>query len=134
MVFPNHTLLAGTKTTRKPAPSLKIHNCMPLLAFAVTLFAAVLISCKTRQSVLSVSVLFVASGLLVGKGVLDLPMPNRELLSNLSEMALFSVLFTDVTSSRLAAICLPDSEGNQEALGSIWGKAPAIVAFLRHYG
>lgn len=68
---------------------------MLLVAFAITLFIAVLISCKTRQSVLSVSVLFLASGLLVGKGILHIPVPNRDLLYRLSELALFSVLFTD---------------------------------------
>jgi hypothetical protein len=37
-------------------------------------------------------------------------------------------------SARLAGISLPDSEGNRVMLGSIWAEAPAVVAFLRHYG
>lgn len=37
-------------------------------------------------------------------------------------------------SARLAGITLPDSEGNQVRLGSIWADAPAVVVFLRHYG
>ncbi|HEX8895901.1 MAG TPA: hypothetical protein VF783_21445 [Terriglobales bacterium] len=37
-------------------------------------------------------------------------------------------------SARLAGISLPDSEGNWVMLGSIWAEAPAVVAFLRHYG
>jgi len=37
-------------------------------------------------------------------------------------------------STRLAGLTLPDSEGNRIRLGSIWAEAPAVVAFLRHYG
>ncbi len=37
-------------------------------------------------------------------------------------------------SARLADVSLPDSEGNQVRLGSIWSGAPAVVVFLRHYG
>jgi len=37
-------------------------------------------------------------------------------------------------STRLAGINLPDCEGNKVRLGSIWAEAPAVVAFLRHYG
>jgi hypothetical protein len=37
-------------------------------------------------------------------------------------------------SARLAGISLPDSEGDQVTLGSIWTETPAVVAFLRHYG
>jgi hypothetical protein len=40
----------------------------------------------------------------------------------------------DSLSARLAGITLPDSEGNQHRLGSIWAEAPAVVVFLRHYG
>src|SRR5258706_14779575 len=36
--------------------------------------------------------------------------------------------------ARLAGVSLPDSEGNQVRLGSIWADAPAVVVFLRHYG
>lgn len=37
-------------------------------------------------------------------------------------------------SSRLADISLPDTEGNQIRLGSLWSASCAVVAFLRHYG
>jgi len=37
-------------------------------------------------------------------------------------------------SSRLAGIVLPDSEGNQVRLGSLWSDNRAVVVFLRHYG
>src|SRR5258706_7017695 len=37
-------------------------------------------------------------------------------------------------SARLAGVSLPDSEGNQVRLGSIWADSPAVVVFLRHYG
>ena len=37
-------------------------------------------------------------------------------------------------SARLAGISLPDADDNQITLGSIWAEAPAVVAFLRHYG
>ena len=37
-------------------------------------------------------------------------------------------------SAGLAGVVLPDSEGNQVRLGSIWAEAPAVVVFLRHYG
>jgi sodium/hydrogen antiporter len=66
-----------------------------LLVFAVTLFAGVLISCRARESILSVSVLFLAAGLLVGKHVFGSELPNRDLLYNISELALFTVLFAD---------------------------------------
>jgi hypothetical protein len=37
-------------------------------------------------------------------------------------------------SSRLADIVLPDSEGHEVRLASLWADQPAVVAFLRHYG
>jgi len=37
-------------------------------------------------------------------------------------------------SARLAGVSLPDSEGNQVRLGSIWAEGPAVMVFLRHYG
>ncbi len=37
-------------------------------------------------------------------------------------------------SARLASIVLPDSEGQQIRLGSLWADSPAILVFLRHYG
>jgi len=66
-----------------------------ILVFAVTLFLGVLISCRARQSILSVSVLFLVAGFLIGKGMLRANTPNRDMLYMVSELALFSVLFTD---------------------------------------
>ena len=37
-------------------------------------------------------------------------------------------------SSRLAEISLPDSDGKQLRLGSLWAERPAVIVFLRHYG
>jgi hypothetical protein len=34
----------------------------------------------------------------------------------------------------LAPIVLPDSDGQQIRLGSLWERQPAVVVFLRHYG
>lgn len=67
-----------------------------LLAFAVTLVIAVLISGLAEKTVLSVAVLFLASGFLLGSGVFG-PIHdiNPHLLQRIAELALFSVLFTD---------------------------------------
>jgi len=37
-------------------------------------------------------------------------------------------------SSRLAEISLPDSDGKQLRLGSLWADRPSVIVFLRHYG
>jgi hypothetical protein len=37
-------------------------------------------------------------------------------------------------STRLADIALPDPDGKQVRLGSLWADRPAVVVFLRHYG
>jgi hypothetical protein len=34
----------------------------------------------------------------------------------------------------LAGITLPDVEGRDVPLGSLWEAAPAVLVFLRHYG
>jgi len=34
----------------------------------------------------------------------------------------------------LAPIVLPDADGQQVRLGSLWERQPAVVVFLRHYG
>src|SRR3954471_15908001 len=68
---------------------------MLLLVFALALFAGVLISCKARESILSVSVLFLIAGGIIGLGGWGVAKPNRELLYQVAEVALFSVLFTD---------------------------------------
>lgn len=37
-------------------------------------------------------------------------------------------------NSRLAMIMLPDCDGREIRLGSLWFKQPAVIVFLRHYG
>ena len=37
-------------------------------------------------------------------------------------------------SSRLTLVVLPDVDGNEVRLGSLWAMKPCVVAFLRHYG
>ena len=68
-----------------------------VLAFAVTLLLAVLISELADRSVLSTSVLFLLAGVLVGEGVLGVvPLhPENPVVATFAELALFSVLFTD---------------------------------------
>jgi NhaP-type Na+/H+ or K+/H+ antiporter len=67
-----------------------------LLVFAVTLVIAVLISNLAEKSVLSVAVLFLAAGFLAGENLFgSVPEANSHVLKVLSELALFSVLFTD---------------------------------------
>ena len=68
-----------------------------LLAFAVTLLAAVLISDIAARTVLSTAVLFLAVGFILGNGVVGiLPQsPDDPLVDMLAQLALFAVLFTD---------------------------------------
>ncbi len=40
----------------------------------------------------------------------------------------------DSLSARLAPIVLPDCDGREVRLGSLWADAPAVLVFLRHYG
>jgi hypothetical protein len=37
-------------------------------------------------------------------------------------------------STSLADISLPDTDGREVRLGSLWERGPAVVVFLRHYG
>lgn len=64
------------------------------LAYACTLFLAVLISCRARETVLSVSVLFLLVGLGLGDRRLGFPVPHQDFLFRLAEISLFTVLFT----------------------------------------
>ena len=43
-------------------------------------------------------------------------------------------LMAESFSSKLAEISLPDADGHQVRLGTLWADAPAVVVFLRHYG
>lgn len=68
-----------------------------LLVFAVCLLIAVLVSERAHRTVLSTAVVFLAGGVVVGEGVLDLvPLqPEDDVVARLAELALFSVLFSD---------------------------------------
>ncbi len=68
-----------------------------LLAFALTLFIAVLISARAERTVLSTAVLFLLSGILLGRGALNFIQiaPQSPLIYYVAEIALFAVLFTD---------------------------------------
>jgi NhaP-type Na+/H+ or K+/H+ antiporter len=68
-----------------------------LLAFAVTLLVAVLVSGLAHRTVLSTAVIFLAAGFAVGEGALNLVLlqPRAPLVTTLADLALFSVLFTD---------------------------------------
>jgi hypothetical protein len=37
-------------------------------------------------------------------------------------------------SEALANIVLPDPDGHEVRLGSLWEQTPAVLVFLRHYG
>jgi len=37
-------------------------------------------------------------------------------------------------SEALAGITLPDADGRQVRLGSLWESQPTVLVFLRHYG
>jgi NhaP-type Na+/H+ or K+/H+ antiporter len=68
-----------------------------LLAFALLLLAAVLLSSLAHRTVLSTAVLFLAGGFLLGDGILGVISltPQDDAVRILAELALFAVLFTD---------------------------------------
>jgi sodium/hydrogen antiporter len=70
---------------------------VPVLVFAATLAAAVLLSQLAHRTVLSTAVLFLAVGFIVGPGVVNVVSvtPRQSELHLLALFALFSVLFTD---------------------------------------
>ena len=41
---------------------------------------------------------------------------------------------TDTLSATLAPIALPDPDGQEVRLGTLWEERPAVLVFLRHYG
>ena len=41
---------------------------------------------------------------------------------------------TDTLSAALASIGLPDPDGREVRLGTLWEEGPAVLVFLRHYG
>jgi len=40
----------------------------------------------------------------------------------------------ETLSKQLADIVLPDTDGGEVRLGSLWENKPAVIVFLRHYG
>jgi sodium/hydrogen antiporter len=68
-----------------------------LLAFAIVLLLAVLVSSLAHRTILSTAVLFLLAGFVLGDGVLGvIPLgPGDDVVSTLAELALFAVLFTD---------------------------------------
>ncbi len=67
-----------------------------LLVFSVTLLIAVLVSDIAERSILSAALLFLVAGFLTGRGVFGTaPELPHALLARVSEIALFSILFTD---------------------------------------
>jgi NhaP-type Na+/H+ or K+/H+ antiporter len=77
-----------------------------VFVYGLTLVAAVLISRLAQRTVLSTAVLFLASGFIVGAGVLGLVSlsPDGAGVNSLIEIALFTVLFTDGTQTGLRDI------------------------------
>ena len=37
-------------------------------------------------------------------------------------------------AAALSGVVLPEADGREVRLGSLWETAPAVVVFLRHYG
>lgn len=70
---------------------------MLLLAFAVVLLVAVLVSSVAHRTVLSTAVLFLLAGFLLGDEMLGVValQPQDPIIETLAELALFAVLFTD---------------------------------------
>jgi NhaP-type Na+/H+ or K+/H+ antiporter len=70
---------------------------LALLVFAVTLLIAVFFSELARRTVLSTAVLFLVAGFIAGGGVMNWIVlePSNPVVARFSELALFSVLFTD---------------------------------------
>lgn len=68
-----------------------------ILAFALTLFVAVLLSDLAQRSALSPEVLFLASGFLVGPGLLNIGTLTHEhqVLAEYAEIAMFAALFAE---------------------------------------
>jgi len=68
-----------------------------VIVFAATLLIAVFVSDYAERSVLSTAVLFLVIGFLLGRGILGFITfpPESPVIVTVSELALFSVLFTD---------------------------------------
>jgi NhaP-type Na+/H+ or K+/H+ antiporter len=68
---------------------------LAIVTFAFILVLAVLLSELAERTVLSLSVLFLVAGFLVGKGMLGLVLAEDPVVERLADLALFSTLFTD---------------------------------------
>ncbi len=67
-----------------------------LIAFACSLFLAVLLSGWAKKTILSSAVLFLAAGILAGSGIVPgTAVPRLDSLRFVAEVALFSTLFSD---------------------------------------
>lgn len=66
-----------------------------ILVFGIALLGAVVISERARNTVLSTAVLFLVVGFAAGRAGVGLVTPDGEAMSQLAELALFAVLFTD---------------------------------------
>src|SRR3954471_9705036 len=68
-----------------------------LVVFAITLFLSVLLSELASRSILSTAVIFLAAGIICGRGGLHLiPIaPETPLLRITADLALVAILFTD---------------------------------------
>ncbi|GAA3742616.1 NhaP-type Na+/H+ or K+/H+ antiporter [Spinactinospora alkalitolerans] len=105
-----------------------------VLAFAVVLFAAVLVSEIAHRTVLSTAVLFLVAGFVLGDGVLGfIPLSQgTETVRQLAEFALFAVLFTDGMRLNFKQLRtqwrLPG-----RALGIGMPITFALIALLAHY-
>jgi NhaP-type Na+/H+ or K+/H+ antiporter len=82
------------------------HGVIALLVFSVGLVAAVLVSKRAQRTVLSTAVLFLALGVAVGTGALDLiaVTAGDPIVSRVAEVALVVVLFTDGMQAGLGDI------------------------------
>ncbi len=58
---------------------------------------------------------------------------NSRGAGTLTDRASITVMI-DSLSAALAPIVLPDPDGDEVRLGSLWEERPAVVVFLRHYG
>ena len=100
---------------------------LALLAFALTLLVAVLVSAMAHRSVLSIAVLFLISGFSFGSGGLGwLPLKAGDpAVMKFIEIAMFAVLFADGMEVRLRDL---RKQGNRTARALLIGMPLSILA------
>lgn len=100
---------------------------LALLAFALTLLVAVLVSAKAHRSVLSIAVLFLISGFAFGSGGLGwLPLDARDpAVMKFIEIAMFAVLFADGMEVKLRDL---RKQGSLTARALLIGMPLSILA------